>query len=192
MGLFGRIFKRKGKEEAPPAPAPTPTPPPAAGPPPEGKKPGLFGRLKDKVRRKPKEAPPEAPPAAPPAPPAPPGPPAAPPAAEGPEEGPEEGEGPGIGPPSGETEEERERRYANAPSSLTVTVSGRWKLSKNIWNATVTGTLHGSDVEGFLRAMDGEGDLNHYIEEIVIDFAPEVGPAIDAEASEYTTPDYTL
>ncbi|MGW1365238.1 hypothetical protein ACWCQP_48830 [Streptomyces chartreusis] len=184
MGLFDRFRRKggKGKEEpAPPTPAPTPAPPPTAQAPAEGpkeKKRGLFGRIADKVRRKPKEeAPPEAP-AAPPAPPeGPPPPPAPPTPAEGPE-GPEE-----EGPP--------EKDYSDAPSSMSVSIPGTWKMSKKKWPGVVKGDLSGDEVIQFLRYLD-EGEEQKAVEMICDKFDKGSGfaSAVDLDGSDWTTPSF--
>lgn len=125
---------------------------------------GMFDRIKKisskvasatkRVLRRPgreaeKPEAPKAPPAeAPPQPPT--APPAAPPA---PEEGP--AEGPAEAPAEeGGAEEAPEKDYSDAPSSVDVRIGGTWQMSQKKWVGVVRGTLSGSGVVEFLRALD--------------------------------------
>ncbi|MGP3636467.1 hypothetical protein ACTU45_24450 [Streptomyces sp. 24-1644] len=208
MGMFGRLFGR-GKEEpegqqpeeagqapAEQPPAPAPAAPEAAAPAAELKrKRGFLGKVKDRLRGKGKAkkeaAPPteEAPPAAPPAPPSPPGPPTAPPTGGG-EEGGEPG---GEGGEEGGEEGEEEDPYADAPSSLHVSIPGTWKTSKRKWLGVVEGTLHGADVVKFLKAMDKgtKAEVEEVIQLVCDDFGDgSFGAAVELDGSSWSTPSY--
>jgi hypothetical protein len=194
MGFLDR-FRRKGKGDDQ-APEPTPgTPPAPAQAPAEPKPRGRFGRL---FRRKPKEQAPAPTPAPtpPPAPPvpvpggggeAPPEEPEAPAGGEGSEggEGGEGGEGEGEG-------EGEERDYSDAPSSLFVTIHGRWATSGGVWTGTVSGTLHGQTVIRFLKAMD-DGDRQEEAVMMVIyeyDQGSGFADAVDLSRSSWDPPEY--
>lgn len=188
MGMFGRLFGRgkdqpegegRQPEEAGQAPAPQP-PAPAAPAPAEPKRRGLLGRAADRLRGRGKKEQPPAEVAPPAAPPAPPGPPSAPPTGGGEEGGEEGGEG-------GE-EAEEEKDYSNAPKSLDVTIDGTWVTSKRAWRGPVVGTVKGSQVVDFLKALD-EGREEEAVQMICDDFGDgSFGAAVDLSASDWGTP----
>lgn len=149
---FKRGDKTGGKKPAPKAPSsglgPGVSGPAGAG----GEKPapkrGLLGKL---FGRKPKPAPAPKPkeekeePAV-----------GGPPTASGPEP---EGGGPGGGPAGGGGEPKR-----TYPSSLFVSATGWWKISKTYWYGTAKGTLTGAAVKIYIDALEaGELDTCIYL-----------------------------
>lgn len=160
-------FRRRGKETLNgTGPAPTPAgPAPAAEPDgkPEGKKPGLLGRL-NPFKRKPKDkgkdrekTPPKG--------------------------GGGGGEGRGEG---GEAPPEKggggggEKQY---PSGLGVSASGVWQISSTEWYGIMHGVLHGDDVVTFMDAMDAE-DHAAAAELVAKAYDENVGNLIDTSRSD--------
>ncbi|WP_435611250.1 hypothetical protein [Streptomyces sp. C10-9-1] len=189
MGIFKRFFGRGGGEEPqePQQPEQTPAPAPEAGPAAGdggggGKKRGFLGRIFGGRKKKaPKGEAPPAPPEAPPAPPTGPPPPPAPPTpAEGPEEGPEGGE---------EGEEAPEKDYSDAPSSASIRIAGTWMMSRRKWVGVVKGTLTGSAVVEFLKALD-EGRDQDAVMMVCEEFDDGSGfaSAVNLDESTWETP----
>ncbi|MEW1804241.1 hypothetical protein AB0428_30970 [Streptomyces virginiae] len=187
MGIFGRIFGRKGGEEpeepreeaAAPAPQPEGEAPRQEAPEPE-RKPGLLSRVKRVFSRKEKKP--------------------RPPAEEAP--APEEAAPP---PPTHTVptgtqealpgtedlapEEEAEKDYSDAPGSANIQIPGTWQMSRKRWVGVVKGTLTGADVVTFLKYLDA-GNEEAAVMMVCEEFDQGSGfaSAVDIGESDYIIP----